>query len=154
MNLEAVSLRDYVDQRYADLDKRIDQRIGDLDRRVDQRFTDSDTAVKAALASAEKAVNAANVSSDRAVEKAEGAAQIRFSEQNEFRGQLKDQAAGLMPRSEAESSFTAIRSQLAALSSRMDRNEGRGSGMHQGWLYLLGIISLVGMLLGIYGAFK
>ncbi len=55
----------------------------------DQRFKAQEQAIQAALASAEKAVN-----------KAEQAAEKRFDAVNEFRGQLKDQAATFVTRTE------------------------------------------------------
>lgn len=65
--------------------------LGEYDRRVYQRFEDSDKAVQAALQAAEKAVGKAEIAQEK-----------RNETTNEFRGQLADQAATLMPRREAE----------------------------------------------------
>lgn len=79
----------------------------EADKRYEQRFLAQQEAVQAALAAQEKAVNAALLAADRAVAKAEAASEKRFESVNEFRAQLSDQAANLMPRGEAEARFQA-----------------------------------------------
>ena len=101
-----------VDGRYSSFEVEI--------KRLDQLRQAGDLAVAAALAAAEKAVNAALVASEKAIDKAE-AAQLRVNEtQNEFRGTLKDQAATLMPRAEAELLIDELRKATADLKSRLD----------------------------------
>jgi len=85
----------------------------------------------------------------RAVEKAEGAVEKRLEGMNEFRGSLADQARLLMPRAEADSRIYALGEQLKDLASRIDRQEGRGSGLSAGWGYLVGAVALVGGLIAI-----
>lgn len=90
-------------------------RIEEADKRYEQRYIGSQEAITAALVAQEKAVSAALNAADRAVAKAEIAAEKRFEGTNEFRGQLADQAATLMPRAEAES-------RIKALADRLDSN--------------------------------
>jgi hypothetical protein len=111
---------------YAEI-KRIDELAAQESRRVDGRFEASETAVGAALVAQEKAVAAALEASEKAVNKAETAQANVNATQNEFRGQLKDQAATQMPRSEAENIFRELRGLITAqgeviagLRSRLD----------------------------------
>ena len=79
------------------------------DRRYEDRFKGQETAVQAALAAQEKFNSAVSAASKEAILKAE-ASQIGVNERsNEFRGQLADQAATLMPRKETEASMQNIR---------------------------------------------
>lgn len=85
----------------------------------------------------------------------------RFRGVNEFRGQLADQAALLMPRAEADARFTAMEDKLAAMSSRLDRAEGSDAGSaHQrtnqrldtgqlvaSFAALIGLLSLVAAII-------
>jgi hypothetical protein len=79
------------------------------DRRYEQRFEAQEKAVDTAMVAAEKAVNAALAAAKEAVNKAEISQDKRNLEQNEFRGQLKDQAATLMPRAEYETNHAQVR---------------------------------------------
>jgi hypothetical protein len=105
-----------------------------------QRFGDQDKAVQAALVAQEKAVAAALAATERAVIKAETAAEKRFDANNEFRGQLADQAATLMPRAEAEQrlgsleekseqAVKALTDRVGELADRINRSEGTTSGV-------------------------
>jgi hypothetical protein len=134
----AVTLREYFDARLAD-----------ASRETAGRFAAMEKATASALAAAEKATGAALDAAQRAVEKAETASEKRFEGVNEFRAALSDQTSSLMPRAEAESRFHAIESKIDALASRMDRNEGRGSGLGAGWSYLIGAVGLIGSLIAI-----
>ena len=92
----------------------------ELEKRIDQRFEDMHTAVS----------------------KAETAHEKRFDSINEFRAQLRDQQVTFMPRPEAEKSIQANAEKIDSLQARMDRNEGRGNGLNQGWAYLVGAVGL------------
>ena len=75
------------------------------ERASKQRFKAQDRAVLAALAAAEKAVS-----------KAEIAAEKRFDAVNEFRGQLKDQAATFVTRTELYAGlFASLTLAIAAI---------------------------------------
>lgn len=87
--------------------------------------------------------------SQRAIEKAEAAVERRLEGMNEFRASLADQARLLMPRLEADSRISALAEQIRNLESRIDRQEGRGSGLNAGWGYLIGAVGLIAGLIGI-----
>jgi len=151
--------------------RRLDALAAAETRRVDGLLASQDKAVTAALAAAEKAVAAALVAAEKAVDKAEVAQQRVNETQNEFRGTLKDQAATLMPRAEAELAFTAMRElvdaqahligelrsridigppSLATLQARSDSGIGGSQAIQQGWKYVLALGSLLLGLIGLY----
>lgn len=86
--------------------------ISEADKRYEQRFIAQQEAIQAALLAQKEAVNAALVAADRAVGKSETASEKRFENVNEFRAQLADQAANLMPRSEAETRLGSLSDKL------------------------------------------
>lgn len=89
--------------------------ITDLRNYLDQRFSDNDKAVQTALVAQEKAVTAALQASKEAVLKAEIATEKRFDSVNEFRAQLADQSATLMPRSEFQVQHAALNDKIDTL---------------------------------------
>jgi hypothetical protein len=92
------------------------------DLRYQQRFDAQTKAVEAALLAAKEAVI-----------KAELAMEKRFDGVNEFRETLSDQAA----------QFVTL-AQFTELKERVDRSEGRSSGLNAGWGILLGAAALIG----------
>jgi len=100
--------------------------INERERSNNQRFEAQEKAVAAALAAAEKAVT-----------KAELAAEKRFDAVNEFRGQLKDQAATFATRNEIDIRFKSLEEKITA--GQRDTTEGTR------WLWgvLIGAASLV-----------
>ena len=102
--------------------------IGEHDKRYEQRFLAQESAVQSALTAAEKAVNAALIAADRAVAKAEQAQERRNEATNEFRGQLADQAATLMPRREVETVLAALDARVKIIEGATERTSGRAAG--------------------------
>jgi hypothetical protein len=109
-----------IEAKFVASEKQVETALIASDKRYEQRFAAQEKAVEAALSAAEKAVNAALIAAKEAVTKAEVASEKRFDAVNEFRGQLKDQANTLLPRTE----FDATKKLLDSLSSRLDRMEG------------------------------
>lgn len=131
--------------------------INERDRQYQQRFESQEKAVNAALIAAKEAVNAALSAAQTAVNKAEIANEKRLDNQNEFRGQLKDQAAQLMPRAEADAHFESIEKEMKRLSDTIIAGTGRFEGVQ--WLWGIlgalggGIITIIGVGLSLRGAF-
>lgn len=119
------SLREIVDER---------------DRRYEDRFKATDDRTGLALTSSEKAV-----------QKAEIATEKRFDSVNEFRGQLKDQAATLLPRSEADVKFNGFTKEIEELKKSMLTSQGRTSGFNASWGIAVSVallaIALIGLIL-------
>ena len=73
---------------------------------------------------------------------------------NEFRGQLSDQQATFITRTEALSRDQANADKTDALAARADRTEGRSGGLNSGWGYLIGAIGLLATIIMIFFALK
>lgn len=99
----------------------IERILTERDVRYQQRFEAQTSAINAALQAAKEAVI-----------KAENATERRFEAVNEFRQTLSDQAGTFVSRAEYN-----------ALKERMDRGEGRGSGLSAGWGYIVGAGGLI-----------
>jgi len=122
----------------AEMDRRYTQRVDSLDSLTDAKFVTFRTLIDS---QAEK-VALALASADKAVTKAEVAADKRFELLNELR-------AGVATREQLE----ALEKQLGDLATRIDRSEGRGVGLHAGWVYLLGGLAAVGTIVSLFIAF-
>lgn len=119
--------------------------MDERDVRYAQRFEAQQVALKDAMAAAKEAVA-----------KAEAAAERRFESVNEFRAQLGDQATRLLPRAEAEAAMANLRERidnvaalLGAMGTRIDRTEGRSTGLNAGWGYLLGAMGALSIIISI-----
>jgi hypothetical protein len=123
--------------------------LAEMDHRYQQRYEAQQEGVAAALAAQEKAVAAALQAADRAVIKAETASEKRFDSVNEFRGAMADQTATLMPRVEAEARLASMTEKLGELADRLNRSEGKGSGLASAGSILVAVISVVFGLAGI-----
>jgi hypothetical protein len=99
---------------------------------LDRRFDDSDKAIQAALQAAKEAVGKAEVATEK-----------RFDAVNEFRGQLADQAATLLTRTEYDTNHKALEDKISDITDRINRNEGRGSGYSQSWAIFIAIGTLI-----------
>ncbi len=128
--------------------------IDSLKEHYDQRFTDQEQAVKNALTAQKEAVAAALAASEKAVAVAESNAEKWRASANEWRGAMNDRERSLMPRSEAESMFKGNAEKVDALQARMDRNEGRGTGLNAGWGYLVAGIMLLVAIFGVAMALR
>jgi len=149
----SLSLREHVAAMMGSLRDYVNAQIEAMRREVGQRFTASDDATKAALAAADKNTSAALDAAQRAVSKAESAVDKRLEGMNEFRGAVQDITATMMPRAEAENRIATLAKEMAALAARMDRGDGRGSGLSSGLVYLCMGIAALGGILGIIAAF-
>ena len=103
-----------------------------LDRRNEQRFVDLEKTVESSLESARAAVS-----------KAEAAQDKRMDSMNEFRGQLADQTATLLTRTEYDVAHSGLVERISDVSSRLARIEGRSGGLASGWAYLAGALALM-----------
>lgn len=73
----------------------------------------------------------------------------RFELVNEFRQALLDQTKNYVTRSEWEAGHARVVERLEELSERLNQAEGRGAGLHAGWLYLLGFITALGTVVSL-----
>lgn len=98
-------------RRHFDVElSRLAERINGLDRLVDEKFVRHGTM----LAAQADRVALALAAAEKAIDKAEVATERRLQGMNEFRDQLSDQAATLMPRKEAEQLVHALAERMEA----------------------------------------
>lgn len=86
-------------------------------------------------------------SQERAIAKAEAAAEKRFDSVNEFRGQLKDQAATFAPRAEIEIRLKALDLEIANLKNSRLQEQGRTEGVTWLWGVLFALAGVLGTLM-------
>lgn len=146
---DVVPLRDHMEALVSALEIRLDERIRDLKATHDQQFAAQAEAVKTAMIAAEKAITSAMAASEKAVLKAESASDARFLAVNEFRQSLNDIVTRLIPRAECEARFKGLDEKVDSLAGRMDRSDGRGAGLSQGWVLLIGLIGAVAATIAI-----
>ena len=147
-----------------------DALLAERDRRYEQRFVDQEKAILTALAT-----------SSKAIDKAETATELRFQGVNEFRQTLSDQAAqfitrtevtagtarnteriqeiatrleGALSRTEATASERRLESRINDLEKRVTERDGRGTGLNAGWVYLIGLIATIGVIVTVYLALR
>lgn len=128
------------------LSAHVQRQLSDLRTLLDERYATQTKALDAAFMAAEKAVQTALESAEKAVTKAETAAEKRFESVNEFRGQLADQNASFMTRTEFDAKHEALEKQVDDLKKYADRSAGRagGQGAMYGW-----IIAAVGLVVSV-----
>lgn len=114
-------------------------RITMLSNKLDERYVTQQTAMEAARLAAEKAVT-----------KAETASEKRFEGVNEFRAQLADQQGTFMPRAEANARIDALTDKINDAVSRLDVNQGKGTGTQQSWGVLIGAVGLIAVLISTF----
>jgi len=135
---DEVSLREYFTALLAALETRVLVQFSEMDLRYQQRYDAQIKALDAALLAAEKAVTTALIAAEKAVTKAEVATENRLTLLNELR-------SGVATMEQME----AMGVRLAELKERLDRIEGRSSGLNAGWVYLVGVIGLIGVVIAI-----
>lgn len=73
---------------------------------------------------------------------------------NEFRGQLSDQQTTFITRTETLARAQSNADKIDALTTRIDRTEGRSGGMSAGWGYLVAAVGLAATVIAIFFALK
>ena len=86
----------------------------------------------------------------RAIDKAEAMMAARLATMNEFREQLKDQAARFITREELNAAIGAMLNDIKALQKIADKAEGKAS---QNALLFTAALTLVGLILGFINLF-
>jgi hypothetical protein len=107
------------------------RQLDDLRSILDERYRTQTEALKAAFAERETAVRAALLSQEKAVTKAEVAADKRFDLLNELR-------VGVATKEQVD----ALDKRISEIAARIDRTEGRSTGLSAGWGYVVGAVGL------------
>ena len=164
--------KDMSDQRFADQAIAISTAFAANEKAIMAAFAANEKLVTAAFNANEKATAAALAAAKEAVAKAESASEKRFESVNEFRGQLRDQAASFITRDEYSIQLKSITDKLdnatASFSSQLDRatqqlsssisgltlsraeSEGKMSGRAELWALIAGIIGIGIALVALY----
>jgi hypothetical protein len=125
-----------------------------LTETINQRFDASSEAVHSALVAVKEATNNALVAVREATSKAEEAMNRRLEGMNEFREQLKDQAASFVSRTEmcaaidvvanaGDVHHKAVDTRVDHLEQVVDTTAGKGQGLSMGWKGLIGSLGLI-----------
>lgn len=136
------NLASAVQRQIDDLREMLNERYATQTRAVDAAFLAQSTAMATALTAAERLVQTAASATEKAIGKAELAGDKRFESVNEFRGQLRDQAATFLPRTEylaghqslaekIEGVGTRHADRLGLVESRLDVLAGSAGGERQ-----------------------
>lgn len=113
-----VSLKDYVESR-----------IDDLDKRLTGLILSQKEAVEIAFASSEKAVVVAENNAERWRENA-----------NEWRSAMSDREREFVRQVQHQTEVNGLRKDVQDLKERVDKGEGTGAGLRAGWGYLVAVI--------------
>lgn len=112
-------------------------------------LAEKDKALSAALASQEKAVAAALTSAALATSKAEEQAKDWRASANEWRAAMVDREARFVTLAAYEGAVE----KLNEVTRRLERNEGKNSGIGLSWAILLAAVGAVGALGSLYAIF-
>lgn len=148
-----VSTLQYVEARIHDLGLRLEGQMKSQSELLQTQLEAADLRYAQRFAASQEALVAALNSGTRAVEKSELANEKRFESVNEFRKTLSDQTQSFIPRAEADSKFASLAEKLDTISSRLDRAEGTGKGLSNGWAILVSMIGIVGTISAIVVTF-
>jgi Cu/Ag efflux protein CusF len=166
-----ISRNSLVDERFLAINKLIEeiqirhqQRFDAQTKALDAAFLSAQTAVGAALTAADKGIQAAMSASEKAVVKAEISAEKRFDSLMEFQKTISTLSHEQIPRKEAEARIDAVTATLSArifdLNQKVDdlkmiaaNSTGKSSGLHLGWIILVGAIGMVSTIIGIVSRF-
>ena len=125
----SVTLKVYVERRFAD-----------LETLIDTRFDAQETATRAALSAAKEAVD-----------KAERLASIRADQQNEWRATVTDLTGLMMPRAEYRLAHDALCEKIETVGDRVTQVEGVKKGVNTVIPWIIasagGIVAIVSLLI-------
>lgn len=108
------------------------RQLDDMRRMLDERYATQTKAVDAAFAAQQLALAAGLLSIN-----------ARLELLNELR-------VGVATKGDIE----ALEKLVNSLLSRLDRSEGKGTGLQAGWVYLLGAIAAIGTIVSLYLALR
>lgn len=158
---DPISLKEFLESRISDLEKRFDQRFSDLERRNDQRFTALDDATKIALVTTKEALtiavsgversSAATVEANRVLAlKAEEAADQKLEAHNNIRPWVQSLYDTLCAKISAVDNN--LSEKIAINERRISRFENREEGMTMTTKVIVGAAGLLATLVGLYFA--
>jgi hypothetical protein len=151
---DAVPLREHLQRQLDDLRAMLDERYRTQSAAIDKAFQAQQLAMQTALEAAERAVDRALLAAEKAVIKAETASDKRFEGVNAFRATLADQQSTFISRAEALAATDRNAERINDLTDRMNRSEGKGTGLQHGWTILVGAFGLISTSVALFLALK
>jgi hypothetical protein len=161
MDEKIAALHDVFQEKFDSIRLRFQER----DVRTEQTAKDAKVGVDTALSAAKEAFYEQNKSSALAILKSENATSKaldglsslihtsaksvddRFNDMKSRSEKLSDQFASItaafMSRSEVEARISTTTDKLSDIGDRLNRNDGKGSGINASWGYLLGALSVI-----------
>jgi len=130
-------------------DKRYEQRFEAQQKALDAAFAAQKDAVNAAMVSQKESAADALSSQERAVAKSEIAFEKRFEAAERARLEQAEQQRTLMPRTEAEKSFSSQAEKIGVLEGFRTEQLSKGVGSKEGYGYAIGVIGLIMTILSI-----
>ena len=102
------------------------------------------------VATPKEYVDALLLERDRAIVEFKQQTEKRFEAANEIKQAMANQAATFMTRTEAEVRMNRSDQDMRAATDRLNKGEGRGTGLKDGWGYIVAIISIGLLILGLF----
>jgi len=136
----------YTHRVIADLEKQFGIRIEAVEAMFEQRVEDLKVLHHSQLTAANKAVEAALTSSEKAIDKSAVDIERWREANNEWRGSMNDREKNFATKSDVE----AVEKVLYALSSRMDKTEGKGLGASGLWGIAVSVAAVLAALIAIF----
>jgi phosphopantetheinyl transferase (holo-ACP synthase) len=127
--------------------------LSERENRYNERHLTAQAAIASALVSSEKAIAAAFDAAKEAVVKSEIAQEKRSDATFVTLGKLQDALATVMPRVETENRFAALSKEVAALTARINRNEGTAGGGDATSSRLIAVIAVVAAIAAVVVAY-
>lgn len=121
-------------------------RFTTLEDKLDDLNRNGHLQIEARIASVQREVALVNSASEKAIEKAESSNADKFKAANGYREQFQAMATTLMPRSESLAMHVATAEKLTELTDRINRTEGRGTGLNQSWGYIVAGVGAIGTI--------
>jgi hypothetical protein len=87
---------------------------------------------------------------DKAISEFKEQTEKRFEAGNEIKQAMANQANTFLTRTEAEVRMNRTDQDVRAVTDRLNKGEGRGDGLKDGWLAMIAIIMAVAAILGLF----
>lgn len=153
---DSVSLKEFFETLLKERDLYYTEKIKYLETRI----VSVDDKHSAAVSAVKEVSAATSAASEKAILKAEDAQKELNIKNNEFRGQLKDQASLFISNAEARLQFTNFDDKLNLMRGDFERRiehlskidserSGKSAGMQTSWAMLIAVIGIIGTIVSI-----
>lgn len=127
--METVSLQEHFEKILAEIEKASNQRFRAQEAALEKAEANRDTAIKKA---------------EDSIEKKSDAVYVKLTD-------LQKAFSDVMLRNEIEGRLQGMTKEVKRVSELVTLDQGKSTGLHQGWGILLGFFGLIGTIIGIVG---